>query len=147
MAIATIYDPIDFYDFPLTVLNPFQMFMAPDEEWINLDEFVNELLLLILCRDVLPFTPMHDEILLFEGTLSEILDPFVSDTSCLSSACDSSAFPMVHIKPKDIPFVVKPDNVVWRVLWAEIIPNLPLTAVNRASTLTIDEWIDQMTLG
>jgi hypothetical protein len=143
-AIASIYDPMDFYDFPLAVLNPLQKFVPPDEEWIDLDEFVDELLLLILGRDVLPFVPMHDDILLLPGTLNKILHPYASDTSCFSSLWDFPACALATINAKDIPVVVKPDDVVWRVLFAHVIPNMPLGPANPAPRMSIDELIEQI---
>jgi hypothetical protein len=144
--ISASCSPIGFLDFPLTYLRPLQRFKAPDEEYIDLQDFVYALLLCILRHDIFPVLPMRDELLLSREIADKIMEPFICESAWLRGICDFSAADLSFINMSEVPSLVTPNDVTLKVLWDDVLQIMPLGSPN-VPRRTMDQLIDSMVVG
>jgi hypothetical protein len=124
-------DPLDFYEFPLRDVEPLEIFEAPPDSEEDLAALANYLTYLILRTDVVPFVPILTE--LEDTEIMEVLNGITEDTTISKNSIESLVSSLkvdgingISGPVRDVPHLVRPEDVVTDLLWCFLFQDLPV---------------------
>jgi hypothetical protein len=131
LCLDTPEDPLRFYDFPLRDVEKLEILEAPPDSEADLTGLANTLLELILRTDVVPFVPIFPE--LDDHEITQVLGDMVGHPTFSNSFIGGlvSGFRVNRIGSvsgpvRDVPRLIRPENVIARLLWDFLLPELPI---------------------
>jgi hypothetical protein len=134
-AITAILDtpeaPLGCCAFPLGDVRPLAVLEAPVDPEEDLARLANLLVALILATDIVPFVPVMGE--LEPDEVCGVLDGLIDDDT-LSEDAIGKIVPRLRVgrvggvsgPVKDVPHLVRPEDLVARLLWRFLLPQIPV---------------------
>jgi hypothetical protein len=127
-------DPLPFYGFPLTDTDRFKHYEAPVDQDADLEGLANILLGIILKTDVAPFVPIVVE--LTPSEIEDVLVDVINEETISKSSIDTviSRWGLVRVTNlsgpvREMPRIVRPEELVTQLLWDYLLPELPVQKV------------------
>jgi hypothetical protein len=104
----------------------FQEYIAPDEQLESLDDLAFRLAEQIYELDVSPEMPTEPVILIGNSTADKVVDNVFKEIFALRQVFPVGPPLIGFVRARNIPTIVRPDDIVDEILWEEALESLPL---------------------